>query len=241
MSRFTRSLSVLAIATIAGCSQQSTEGFGFVARQDTNFSTEAPQYDVAQLTEQTASLEILMRDIVRKSTRKGMVTGAAVGCGLVVLSASNAKNCVAGALVSGAAGAAIGHAAGKKEVARRVELVSANSLTKSIRKTNDQMDSIAIDLPHTLAAQDIELAALARQRDRGEISQATYQARLDAVRADRRALTEALSLTAAQANLATANLETAASRGQTGLDWHLSATKQLARNVESARSQITLF
>ncbi|MEP3787051.1 hypothetical protein [Ascidiaceihabitans sp.] len=241
MSRLSRSVSVFVIFAIAGCTQSQTDGFGFVARQNTGFETQVAHYDVVALTDQTAHLDVLMQDVVRKSTRKGIAMGAAVGCGLTVLSASNAQNCVAGALVGGATGGIMGHAAGKRDVARRVELVSANALTKSIRKTNDQMETITIDLPRSLAAQDIELADLAREKAKGNISADAYDERLNQVRAERQKLVEALTMTAAQAKAATKNLEHATAQGQTGLDWHMSATNQLARDVASARSQITLF
>lgn len=241
MSRFRRSVSVFTIFVLTGCTQANTDSFGFVARQNTDFSAQEAGPDVAALHEQTQHLDGMMRDLVRKSTRKGILTGAAVGCGLVVLSASNSQNCVAGAVAGGVAGGMIGHAKGKRDVARRVEIVSANALSKSIRATNDQIEDILIDLPASLAAQDIALADLSRQSDDGEIAPAVYLAKLEEVRAERRALAEALSLTEAQARAASQNLESAAANGQTGLEWHLSATRQMERDVASARSQITLF
>jgi hypothetical protein len=65
--------------------------------------------------------------------------------------------------------------------------------------------------------------------------------RISEIRAERAALAEALSLTAAQARLASANLKTASANGHSGLDWHISATEQLARQSISARSSISLL
>lgn len=241
MSRLKRSFSVFIIAALTGCSQAPSDGLGFVARQDTGFATQASHFDVVQLTEQTAQLDTMMRDIVRRSMGKGVAIGAAVGCGLVVLSAANGQNCVAGAVAGGLVGGIAGHSAGKRNVENRIKLLSANDLTKSIRKTNNQLEDIRIDLPRNLAAQDIALAELARKRDAGEVTQAVYATEIEKARSQRRSLVEALTLTEAQAKAATANLQTATAQGQSGLDWQMSATKQLARDVASTRSQITLF
>lgn len=86
-----------------------------------------------KMTEQD-DLNKMTRDIIRKSTVNGAAIGAVAGCGLVLLSPSNAKNCVTGALAGGVVGATVGAAQGKKQAAKRVELVSPSALVRSIGK-----------------------------------------------------------------------------------------------------------
>ena len=195
----------------------------------------------AHLQAQTAALGNMTRDIIRKSTMKGAAIGAVAGCGLVLLSASNAKNCVTGALTGGAVGAIAGAASGKKQAAKRIELVSPSALVRSISKADDRMDVVSRDLPGLLAQQDSELQLLNGKMKNGEITQAQYTHRYEVIKANRAQLAEALSLSAAQANEAHNNLQNAKAQGQTGLEWHLHSTKKLAREATSARSAISLL
>jgi len=50
--------------------------------------------------------------LIQTSTVNCALIGAALGCGLTVLSASNARNCLLGAALGGAGGAALGHVLG---------------------------------------------------------------------------------------------------------------------------------
>ena len=156
-----------------------------------------------QMQDQALALNAMTRNIIRKSTVQGAAIGAFAGCGLVILSASNAKNCVTGAVAGGAIGAVAGAANGKK--------------------------------------QNTELALLSDRMKSGQISEEQYAHRFEVIKANRAQLAEALSLSAAQANEALKNLQAAKAKGQTGLDWHLSATQNLARDATSARSAISLL
>lgn len=201
--------------------------------------------DVAQqenlVSQQANALNDLSRDIVRASTSKGAKIGAVVGCGLALISAANAQKCVAGAVVGGVSGAVTGHHVGKRKVAQRVELVDPNQLVRSIRETNGEMENLTGTLPQLLAAQDKELDALSLQRDLGTISQSAYEKRYNEIKNHRTDLAQSLSLSSGQANLAAKNLENAATQGQTGLEWHFGATKNIAKQAESARSTISLL
>ena len=152
-----------------------------------------------------------------------------------------AKNCVAGALAGGAIGALSGAEIGKKQAAKRIELVSPSALVRSIGKADDRMDTVSRDLPDLLKQQDSELAALNSNIKAGKITEAQYTHRFEVIKANRAQLAEALSLSAAQASEAHRNLQSAQAQGQTGLDWHLSATKNLERDATSARSAISLL
>ncbi|MDG1469939.1 MAG: hypothetical protein P8Q26_00025 [Ascidiaceihabitans sp.] len=231
--------------TVAGCGYSPvTKSNGDASLSLMSQSTEAPlnaSDHAAEMQEQAATLDPMMQDVVRASTAKGAMMGAAVGCGLVLLSANNSAKCLAGAAAGGLAGGVVGNNAGKRDATRRIGLVSANKLTMNIRRSNDQVDDIMISLRDTLASQEIELANLRIQRDAGKIAAATYDAHVQTVMRDRAELAHALTLSAGKAQLATKHLQEASTRGQTGLDWHISATSQLERDIESARSQISLL
>ncbi|MBQ0804111.1 hypothetical protein [Sulfitobacter sp. HGT1] len=211
-----------------------------VSNPPTAFSFQATGQDGAVLIEQTAALDRMMKDIVRNTTIKHAAVGAAVGCGLAIVT-SNASHCLAAAASGGVVGAVNGHMAGKKDVARRMELVSANAIVRSIRTSNAQLDDISIQLPSFLARQESDIEGLAALRGAGTLTEAEYEARLDAIRASRAELAEALMMSSQQARLASANLRAAAAQGQSGLEWHISAVEQMERETVSARSQISLL
>lgn len=239
MFRSTFLVPALVLAVLSGCGQTQPP---YMSSRNTPAVTFGTTYsDEAQLRQQADALQGMTQDIVRKSTAKGAMIGALAGCGLIVLSASNAKNCVSGAVVGGAVGALAGHEAGKKDATRRVRLVNPNALVRSIGKASDQLENVSTDLPQLLEAQDQELAKLKREVERGDASSTVYAARSEQIRANRAQLAEALSLSAQQAEEAHRNLQAAQSQGQTGLDWHLSATKEMAREATSARSSISLL
>ncbi|MEP5155167.1 hypothetical protein [Planktotalea sp.] len=225
---------------LAGC-VQSNQGVMSSRSTPAFQSSSSVTSDEMRMAEQTAALNRMTQDIIRKSTGKGAAIGAIAGCGLVILSASNAKNCVAGALTGGAIGAVAGHASGKKQAEKRIELVSPSALVRSLAKADDSMDIVTRDLPNLLAQQDAELATLNHQMASGQITEKQFSKRFEVIKANRAQLAEALSLSATQANVAHRNLQNAKAQGQTGLDWHLSATQSLAREATSARSAISLL
>ena len=94
--------------------------------------------------------------------------GSTVGCGLALVSATNAKKCVVGADAGGAAGALVGHHSGKTQIERRVKLVNPNQLVRSIRKPNNTIKELTGSLPGLLAAQNKELEALSFDRGDGD-------------------------------------------------------------------------
>lgn len=226
--------------SLAGCMKTNEPMFSTKGASAAQVSASASASET-QMAQQTKALNQMTRDIIRKSTINGAAIGAIAGCGLIVLSASNAKNCVAGALAGGAVGAIAGNGNGKKQAAKRVELVNPSALVRSIGKADDRMEAVSRDLPGMLAAQDAELVTLNRQMSAGQITEAQFAHRFEVIKANREQLAEVLSLSAAQANEAHKNLQNAQAEGQTGLDWHLSATKSLARDATSARSAISLL
>lgn len=190
---------------------------------------------------QSDALAALSKRIVVQTTLKGAALGAAVGCGLVVVSAGNAHNCVLGAATGAAGGAIIGYAVGEKKVARQIDSISPSAVVRTLRKTNAQMALVQSSLPHRLAAQDEVLARNDLQRAAGSISAAEHARIRAEIKAERSAIAAALIETETNASTAAQNLRVARDEGQGGLDWHISAAEALARDASSARSDISLL
>jgi hypothetical protein len=229
-------LPMIAGLALSGCANMS--GSASVAPRSMSF--QATSTDEAVLLEQTATLDLMMKDIVRHTTIKHAAVGAAIGCGLAVVT-SSASSCLTAAAAGGAMGAASGYAAGKRDVARRIELVSANSIVRSIRKSNTQLGDINADLPKFLAQQDADIKGLKSLKAMGTISTEEFDTRVAAIRSSRAELAEALLMSSQQARTASANLREAAAQGQSGLEWHISAVDQMEREALSARSSIALL
>jgi hypothetical protein len=234
-------LTLVVTSLLAGCADTS------VSRNDLSngpvsllsFADNAQQENL--VSQQANALNDLSQDILRASTVKGLKVGAAVGCGVALVTTGNAKRCVVGALAGGASGAVVGRQTGKRQIAKRVELVDPNQLVRSIRKTNDTMETLTVSLPQLLATQDSELDALSLKRDLGTVSQAAYEKRYTEIKTHRASLAASLTQSAQQANLASNNLKNATTQGQSGLDWHFGATQKIADQAKSARSAISLL
>ncbi|MFK7835186.1 MAG: hypothetical protein AB8B60_03100 [Sulfitobacter sp.] len=239
---FRRNAALLALTLLVGaCTQQPLTGNAPTRLEVDPLGPHAAPIVSSGLTEEARALTASAKGIVRASTLKGAMIGAAIGCGLGALTGSDASNCAKVAAVGAVGGAALGHRAGKRDVKRRVELASPNALVRNLRRANDSLATIQSDLPALLAAQDAELNRLTLSFAANQITAEAHDRQIDAIRAERRALADALSLSAAQAKVASANLREATSKGHHGLEWHISASDQLAREALSARADITLL
>ncbi|MDA7423463.1 hypothetical protein [Thalassococcus lentus] len=193
------------------------------------------------LGEQAVRLSKLSKDILRKSTMRGVAVGAVLGCGLSAVSASGAGRCAQAAVVGGAVGGVIGHANGRKQVEQRMALVDLNRVMPAISKADDQMTTLQSTLDAMLAAQSAELETLKRQRKTGEITPDSYQARLTEIRDIRAKAAEALLLSARDLAEARIALENAEKQGQPGIAWYLQKTRKLEQHATSARSSLSLI
>ena len=101
-------LPILCVTLIGGCGQVSNDAFE-TSRFDTSHVAiaDVTRSDKA-MTEQAELLNDMAKGIVRASTRRGAAISATFGCGLALVAASAAKDCVAGALVGAAGGALVG-------------------------------------------------------------------------------------------------------------------------------------
>lgn len=231
---------VIAIA-VSGCTAPNVGAGDWTAQKVSPLSFQDGFQDETIMVEQARALDELMQDIVRSSTIKHAAVGAAVGCGLVVVAGSNAAGCAKAAAAGGLVGAISGNISGKRKVNQRVELVSANALVRSIRKSNDKLGQVNENLPAMLARQDDEVKTLKDLKASGSIDTKVYQMRLAAIRENRAKLAQALLLSSQQASTAKDNLHEAASQGQSGLEWHINAIDRMERETLSARSLISLL
>jgi uncharacterized protein YcfJ len=231
-------LCTLLSLSVSGCMQTQTS---YMSSKSAVVEEASAAGREALIADQAAALNQMTQDIVRKSTVRGAAIGALAGCGLVVLSASNAKNCLTGAVAGGAVGAIIGNASGQSDVKRRVKLVSPSALVKSIGRGQDQLAQIEMDLPALLAKQDQELVQMNEDLKAGKITEAALVARTNEIRESRGNLANALTLSAEQSHEALLHMEAAKAKGQDGLDWHMNAAKNMSRDAVSARSTISML
>jgi len=171
---------------------------------------------------------------------KGAKIGTTAGYGLGLVSAANAKMCWWSRCRW--CRWCFGRSSFRKaQIVRRVELFNLDQLVRSIRKTNDSIEELTGSLPGLLDAPDKKLEALSFDREMGIISQAKYEKRYTEIQRKPHCIGVFLTLSPSRANLASDNLESAATRGQTGLEWHFGATINIAEQAESARSSISLL
>lgn len=170
-----------------------------------------------------------------------MAIGATLGCGAALVGAGDTTSCATGALAGGAIGAVAGNIAGRAEVARRVEKLNPSGVVKDIRQTRARLDTMTRGLPQLLADQEAELNALSMGMAQGTVTRERYDTRRAEIAAHRAALVDTLTASEGALSDAVSRLQTAQTEGHTGLDWHISATRALERDLVSARSSISLL
>lgn len=241
MLRSVSALPLVFVTVLSGCAQTTVSPSEVTRAETSTLAFQASDQTGVSLQAQADGLNNMAAGIVRASTVKGAMIGAALGCGIAIAAASASERCITGALAGGAGGALVGNIAGKQDVARRVEIANPNALVRSIRRSNKKLGTIQAGLPTHLAAQDAELSQLKAGLANGTVSQGQYNNRVNEIRENRAQLAEALTLTAGQTRIAIKNLESAATQGQSGLEWHIMATSKLERDTVSARSTINLL
>lgn len=229
---------LLGAVALSGC---TTASMNFAEPEVASRSLATRPSAEVTLEAQAVALEGMTRDIIRKSTMQGAALGAVAGCSLAMISATSASRCLGGVVVGGALGAATGHQLGQKSAQARLSLIATEDVAQSLSRASARLGTVTSGLSEVLDAQDAERAELATQLADGRLSQEAYDARLEEMIATRRAVAQALQLTASQAREARDALAQAAQRGQTGIDWHLEAAETLETEALSARSQITLL
>ena len=179
---------------------------------------------------QADALQQMTNQLAQDSALPRAYNSALVSCGVAIFAPAKATGCKLG----GERRAMFGRDRG-------VELVPAVALVDNIQDISGQLDAVETGLPELIAQQDAELTDLNARRDAGVVSESAFNAEVAAINQIRTRLDAALALTATQAEQANFNIQTASQRGQAGLDWHLSATAELAREAEIARAQLGLL
>ncbi len=236
-----RNFKVLPLVALVAVSACSSSQDAATRLQATPLTLGSEQSEIALIEAQAASLNSMSNQLVKQSTVRGAKLGAAVGCGLALVSAKNAQKCLTGAIVGGGTGAAAGYVSGKRMVAQRVSRVPTGDLYNTLNETTRKMTEIKGSLPKILAAQDAELAMLKRQRAANALSPEDYAVRVGHIRDARTKLAQALTNSAENAHLSADKLGKASVKGQPELLWHIGAAKRLEQDAISTRSQIKLF
>ncbi|MCT4555116.1 MAG: hypothetical protein N4A53_10545 [Pelagimonas sp.] len=239
MFRARLTLIALSLPLLAACAEMPTASRNTVL--DPAMTAPLRSGDEMQLAAQAEALDVMTRDMLRRATLRGAAGGAIAGCGLAVVTGSGKNSCLKAAVVGGAVGGWTGHAAGRKEAEKRVELVSLSRLKPSVVKARDQMGLVDGDLNAVLNTQNAELTALPDRVATGGMTAAQADARRAEIAAYRADLAKSFSLSASQARDAHAALLDAKMQGQDGLDWYLMQTRKIETEAVSARSQISLL
>jgi len=153
-------VTLVAATFLSACSEQAIP-YPEASRVDSNalmFFNDP--INEGSVTDQVAALTATADQLVLDTTVNGALIGAAVGCGITVLTGSNARECVAGAALGGAGGAVIGNMVGERSVARRVELVAPNTVARELNAATNQFQSIQASLPQLLDQQEAALNQL---------------------------------------------------------------------------------
>ncbi|MEL6806500.1 MAG: hypothetical protein AAFO97_01865 [Pseudomonadota bacterium] len=229
MKRITILFSSLSVMAIVGACGPANEITARAALDPLSFR-ENPNATAIEI--QADALQQMTDQLAQDSSLPRAYNSALVSCGVAIFAPAKGTGCNFGGerramLWSG------------RE--REVELVPAVALVDDIQDISGQLDAVETSLPALIARQDDALADLTARRDAGVVSEAAFNAEIAAIKQVRTRVDAALAATATQAEQANFNMQTASQRGQSGLDWHLSATAELAREAQVARAQLGLL
>jgi len=242
MTMTMRSLLPAACAVLlSACAQTPTTGVDASRMESSALYFYNDPVNEGPVIDQVTALQQSADKLVQTSTVNGALVGSVLGCGLTVLSASNARNCVAGAVVGGVGGAFVGNRIGERRVAERVQLVAPDVIVRDLQAANAQVARIKADLPALIARQEGDLNRLTVQLINNEITQEVHDAGVAAIIQERADILDALTLSAQDARRASNNLRLAAANGQEDLDWQIEATSILADDIDSARSSFSML
>lgn len=231
------SLGLALVLSLAGCAAQDVTRTqaGLTAADMAPVMTHQDHL----VADQADALRDLTGDLLRKATLKGAAFGAVLGCGLATVIGDG--GCVPAALVGGAIGGVAGHASGQRAIARQIEIISPDAVLPALSRARAQSRRVETGVHALLAAQDAQLAAMAQRVAQGTLPQADLDQHRAEIRQMRADLANALLQSAEQTRATRAAILAARDQGQDGLDWYLSATDELERQVISTRSAIDLL
>lgn len=221
----------------AGCTETTTSGGTTSTKPRTaaTASFSAKKTDAERRLEaEVKSLDQITKDIVTRNTIEGAIAGAAAGCALGILLGGNSRDCARGAVAGGVAGGIAGNQIGRQAAAMNVELVQRDKVLAELTGVSQRLNSVEANLRSVLRSQDAEIASLRRQVAANQISKSSYDARVSAINANRRAVDAGLAK--AENNMVSTQQEirVAQQKGQSNLTPVANATastkNRLARN-----------
>ncbi|MEL6610305.1 MAG: hypothetical protein AAFO93_15465 [Pseudomonadota bacterium] len=227
------------LVAVAACSKGAGIDGARVDRADLHFGATAEEYGIADA--QAQELRSLAQDLVRRSTSKGAIIGAAAGCGLNAAIAGDVTSCVPGAAMGATGGGLIGNVTGKMELEKRYALISPDAVATDLKAAALRFETVDEMMPALLAHYDGALDSLYAQYSAGSLTEAQYRDAVAVIREDRSRLAVALSVSGRDFRRTARNLEAVRENGQEGLDWHIDAAHKLADDVDALRSGMTLL
>jgi uncharacterized protein YcfJ len=223
---------------LAGCtettsgssSSASTKPSSSVALSSSSQKTAAEK----KLEAEAKSLNQVTNNIIVRNTVEGAVVGALAGCGIALLLGGDGDDCASGAVVGGLAGGVAGNQVGRAAAAKNVELVKRDQILANLRGVSTRLNSVEANLRSVVKAQNAEITSLNRQLAAGQISKSSYNARVNSINSNRRAVDSALASSERNIVKTRNEIKSAQRQGQQGLgsvDSAAASTQdRLARN-----------
>jgi len=216
--------------TSGGASGASTKPASAVALSSSSQKTAAEK----KLEAEAKSLNQVTNNIIVRNTVEGAVVGALAGCGIALLLGGDGDDCASGAVVGGLAGGVAGNQVGRAAAAKNVELVKRDQILANLRGVSTRLNSVEANLRSVVKAQNAEITSLNRQLAAGQISKSSYNARVNSINSNRRAVDSALASSERNIVKTRNEIKSAQRQGQQGLgsvDSAAASTQdRLARN-----------
>ena len=194
-----------------------------------------------KLEAEARSLNKVTGDIITRNTVQGVAVGAIAGCGLAVLMGGDASDCAKGALVGGAVGGVAGNAAGRAAANANKELIKRDRLIADLKGVSTRLNGVQSNLSRVLRSQNAEIKSLNRQLASKQLSQSSYNARMRAINANRKVVSNEL-LKSEKNIIKTRNeIKTAQQKGQRNLGGADRAAASNQARLAKTRKQIQLL
>lgn len=236
MKRFVISGAFCAALLASGCTDATVGGGAANGAKPAAFSAVSTQKTAAerQLEADAKSLKQITNNIIVRNTVEGAVVGALAGCGLAVLMGGNAQDCARGAAVGGVVGGVAGNNVGRQAAQKKVELVQRDQVLANLKGVSAKLNVVERNLAAVVKSQNSEISSLRRQLKAGQISQASYSSRINAINSNRSTVAAALADSERDVVKSRNEIRAAQQKGQTGLgavDSAAASTQErLARN-----------
>lgn len=222
---------------LSACTETTSSGTGGATTKPATATTAVSTQKTAaerKLEAEAKSLNQVTNNIIVRNTVEGAVVGALAGCGIALLLGGDGDDCAAGAVVGGVAGGVTGNQVGRAAAAKNVELVKRDQVLANLRGVSTRLNSVETNLRAVVRSQNAEIASLNRQLAAGQITKSSYNARVNAINSNRRAVDSALAASERNIVKTRNEIKSAQRQGQGGLGGVESAAAstqdRLARN-----------